>query len=178
MEPKARRFKIDGLIEITPARFSDRRGYFSEAYRQDRYADFGIHDCFVQDNISCSARGALRGLHFQKTRPQAKLVSVLAGTAFDVVVDLRPGSPSYGRWEALVLSAAIGNQLYVPAGFAHGFYALEDGTLCHYKCNAYYDKYDEGGVRWDDPELAIAWPASPTILSPKDAGLPLLKELV
>ena len=178
MEPGVRRFDIEGLIEITPARFDDRRGSFAEAYHRERYAEFGIHDIFIQDNVSVSARGVLRGLHFQKTNPQAKLVSVLAGSAYDVVVDLRPGSASYGRWTSVTLSAAIGNQLYVPAGFAHGFYALEDGTLCHYKCSAYYDKYDEAGIRWDDPELAITWPKSPAILSPKDAALPFLKELV
>lgn len=177
MEPGVRRLNIEGLIEITPARFDDRRGSFAEAYNQARYAELGIHDIFVQDNLSVSARGVLRGLHFQKTKPQAKLVSVLAGSAFDVAVDLRPGSPSYGRWASVTLSAAIGNQLYVPAGFAHGIYALEDGTLCHYKCGAYYDKHDERGIRWDDPELAIAWPGSPTMLSPKDAALPFLKEL-
>lgn len=178
MKPGVRRFDIDGLIEITPARFDDRRGAFMEAYHQARYAELGIPDIFVQDNLSLSARGVLRGLHFQRTKPQAKLVSVLAGSAFDVAVDLRPGSPSFGRWVSLVLSAGIGNQLYVPAGFAHGFYALEDGTLCHYKCGAYYDRYDEAGIRWDDPELAIAWPGSPTIISPKDAALPFLKELL
>lgn len=178
MEAVVRRLKIDGLIEITPDRFDDRRGSFAEVYHQARYAEFGIHDNFVQDNLSLSTRGVLRGLHFQRTKPQAKLVSVLAGSAFDVVVDLRPGSPSYGRWESLVLSAQIGNQLYVPAGFAHGFYALEDGTLCHYKCSTYYVASDESGIRWDDPELAIAWPGSPTILSPKDAALPFLKELL
>jgi len=178
MEPGVRRLGIEGLIEIRPDRFDDRRGSFMEAYHEARYTELGIHDLFIQDNVSISTRGVLCGLHFQRTKPQAKLVTVLAGSAFDVVVDLRPGSPSFGRWEALVLSAAIGNQLYVPAGFAHGFYALEDGTLCHYKCGAYYDKYDEGGVRWDDPELAIAWPESPTIISPKDAALPFLKELL
>jgi len=173
-----RQLEIEGLIEIRPARFDDRRGSFMEAYHQTRYADLGIYDCFIQDNISLSVRGVLRGLHFQRTKPQAKLVSVLAGSAFDVVVDLRPGSPSFGRSEAIVLSAQLGNQLYVPAGFAHGFYALEDGTLCHYKCSAYYDEYDEGGVRWNDPELAIVWPGTPTVISPKDAVLPLLKELI
>lgn len=177
MEKAIRELELPGLYELTPRRHVDRRGYFFELHRDGDAAGLPAHR-FVQDNVSLSASGVLRGLHFQRTKPQAKLVSVLAGSAFDVVVDLRPGSPSLGRWTSVVLSAELGNQLYVPAGFAHGFYALEDGTLCHYKCSEYYDGRDEGGIRWDDPELAIAWPGTPTILSPKDAALPFLKELL
>jgi len=168
------------VIRIVPRRFEDARGWFSETWQRDRFAAAGIDAGFVQDNQSYSRPvGTLRGIHFQ-TPPfaQAKLVRCLRGRIWDVAVDLRAGSPTYGRWVAAELTAERGEQLFVPAGFGHAFLTLEPDTEVAYKVDAFYDPASDGGIRWDDPDLAIAWPlpgAAPE-LSDKDAGLPQLRD--
>lgn len=166
-----------GLLLMEPAVFGDARGFFVELWNQSRYADFGLTASFVQDNLSLSRRGSLRGLHFQNPSPQGKLVSVLEGEVFDVVVDLRRPSVTFGRWEAVVLSSANKRQLYVPPGMAHGFQVLSETALFHYKCTALYSARDERALRWDDPDLAIPWPIREPVLSAKDAQAPRLKDL-
>ncbi len=168
---------IPGLLVVRPKVFGDERGYFFESYSRRDFASAGIDAEFVQDNQSYSRRGILRGLHFQRKHPQGKLVRVLAGEVYDVAVDLRPGSACYGRHFGLVLSAAEQNQLYVPPGFAHGFLVLSETALFAYKCTDYYHPEDEGGIRWDDPDLNIPWPLRDVQVSSKDAVLPRLKEL-
>ncbi|MDO9487030.1 MAG: dTDP-4-dehydrorhamnose 3,5-epimerase [Sphingomonadaceae bacterium] len=155
---------------IVPRWFGDTRGFFMESWSAAAFADAGIDAVFVQDNHSRSARGVLRGLHYQRPRSQGKLIRVVAGAAFDVAVDLRRSSPSFGRWTATVLSAANRQMLWVPEGFAHGFLALEDGTELLYKCTAPYVPADERAIAWNDPALAIDWPlagAAP-LLSDRD----------
>lgn len=161
---------LPGVLFVTPRVFADARGFFFEAYRADVFAEAGV-PLFVQDNHSRSAAGTVRGLHYQLRRPQAKLVRVVRGAVFDVAVDIRRGSPTFGQWDACELSADNKSLLYVPAGFAHGFCALEDDTEVEYKCSDYYAGDDQHGVAWDDPELAIPWPAKAPILSPKDREL-------
>jgi dTDP-4-dehydrorhamnose 3,5-epimerase len=166
---------IPGLIEIRPKVFGDERGYFLETFHERDYAAAGIDAPFVQDNQSRSIRGVLRGLHFQKTFAQGKLVRAVEGEVFDVAVDLRKGSPSFGRWAGVTLRAAEQNQFWVPPGFAHGFLVLSETAVFAYKCTDFYHPEDEGGIRWDDPSIAITWPYigdGPT-LSAKDAALPL-----
>jgi dTDP-4-dehydrorhamnose 3,5-epimerase len=167
---------------IVPKRHTDDRGWFSETYNDRRLSEVGITCRFVQDNQSSSKRaGTLRGLHFQLPPvAQAKLISVLCGRIFDVAVDVRRGSPTFGRYISKELSAESGYQLYVPIGFAHGFISLEDDTAVVYKVSNYYAPAQESGVRWDDPEIAVQWPFEPrnVIMSDKDQRLPLLKELV
>ena len=166
---------------VTPKRFGDARGWFMETYNAESYAKLGIRDVFCQDNHSMSAEpGVLRGLHFQRPpHAQAKLVRCVRGSIYDVAVDVRKGSPTYGKWVAAELSAENGKQLYVPIGFAHGFVTLEPGTEVQYKVNSLYAPAAEGGVIWNDPMLAIAWPlpAGGPSLSPKDLVLPTLAEL-
>ena len=166
---------------IIPRRHADDRGWFSETYNDNRLGEVGISCRFVQDNQSSSKRaGTLRGLHFQcPPAAQAKLVSVLRGRIFDVAVDIRRGSPTFGKHVSKELSAKSGYQLYVPIGFAHGFISLDDDTLVLYKVSDYYVPAQDSGVRWDDPEIAIQWPfkAGDIIMSDKDQQLPLLKEL-
>lgn len=165
---------LPGVLVLEPQVFEDDRGWFAETYRADRYAAVGIRDCFVQDNHSQSRRGVLRGLHGQRRRPQAKLVRVVAGEIFDVAVDVRLGSPTFGRWVGILLSSANRRQCYVPVGFLHGFCVLSETAEVEYKCSEVYLPEDEIGVRWDDPALGIAWPVRSPILSPKDAALPFL----
>jgi dTDP-4-dehydrorhamnose 3,5-epimerase len=162
---------------ITPRRFNDDRGFFQQTYQYDQYAEAGITARFVQDNWSRSTRGVLRGLHYQFEHAQAKLVSVIRGEVFDVAVDMRKSSPTFGKWVGEILSAENGNQLYVPEGFAHGFLVLSETVDFMYKCNDYYTPGDEYGVMWNDPELGIKWPElqNPAI-SEKDAILPTLSE--
>lgn len=170
------RIPVDGALVVTPNVFSDERGTFKETYAVSRYRAAGIVDSFVQDNLSTSKRGVLRGLHGDPR--MAKLVQVLRGSAYDVVVDARPHSPTFRRWHGLTLRASEHTQLYIPAGCLHGFLALEDDTTLFYKQSAEYDPATEFGVAWNDPELAIAWPlegASP-ILSAKDAANPTLRQ--
>lgn len=168
---------IDGLLVIDPDVFSDERGFFTETFQSRRYAEAGIHCAFVQDNLSYSTRGTLRGLHFQIHRPQAKLVYVISGEIFDVAVDLRPGSPTYGRWAGIELSGTNHRQLFIPEGFAHGFCVLSDTAYFAYKCSDFYAPEDEGGVLWSDPDIGVRWPGGRRIISPRDQDLPNLKEL-
>lgn len=164
---------------FTPPRYADSRGWFSETYNMETFAKSGLNTRFVQDNHSLSsAPFTLRGLHFQRPpRAQAKLVRCVRGRIFDVAVDLRLGSPTYGQWVGAELSAENGHQLYVPAGFAHGFLTLEPGCEVCYKCSDVYAPEQDGGIQWDDPDIGIAWPIPKgitPILSPKDAALPPL----
>ncbi|MFZ1985364.1 MAG: dTDP-4-dehydrorhamnose 3,5-epimerase [Desulfatitalea sp.] len=168
---------IKEVLLIEPQRFGDRRGYFLETYQQQRYAEAGIDAVFVQDNISFSQRGILRGLHFQHPQAQAKLVQVLAGEIFDVAVDVRRGSPTFGRWIGATLSASEPRQLYIPKGFAHGFCVLSPTALFSYKCSDFYSPQHENGLRWNDPDLAIDWPVKSPVLSDRDQAFPALKEI-
>lgn len=169
---------LEGLLLVSAPRFEDGRGWLAELWKDSAAREAGLPAAFVQDNLSRSRRGVLRGLHFQRDpRAQAKLVAVLSGAAWDVAVDLRPDSPTRGRWWACELSEENGLSLFLPAGFAHGFLALAEDTRVLYKCGAEYDPGSEGGIRWDDPELAIAWPSREVILSARDAALPSLREL-
>lgn len=169
---------LPGLLLIEPRVFPDERGFFMETYRDSDLAAAGIHGPFLQDNHSCSSRSTLRGLHFQRPpHAQGKLVRVTAGRVWDVAVDLRPGSPTFGRWQSVELSADNHRIFWIPAGFAHGFLALEDGSELLYKCTEEYNAASEGGIRWDDPDLAISWPLERLLVSPKDAQLPFLRGL-
>ena len=171
---------IPGVLLVTPQRFADSRGYFVETYNQRRALADGIDVTFVQDNQSLSTqRGTIRGLHFQLApAPQAKLVRVMEGSVYDVAVDLRVGSATYARWCGATLTADRGEQLFIPAGFAHGFCTLEPNTMVAYKVDGFYDKHAEGGLRWDDPDIAITWPiqAGDIKVSDKDAALPFLRD--
>ena len=157
---QVRSLAIPDVKLITPRRFGDDRGYFEQTYHQDDYKAAGIDAEFVQDNHSKSVAGVLRGLHYQRNNPQAKLVSVLSGAVFDVAVDLRQSSPHYGQWVGAELSSENGHQLFVPAGFAHGFLVLSEEVNFYYKCDAFYTPGDEVCIRWDDTDLAIEWPLS------------------
>lgn len=169
---------IPGLLVITPDVFGDARGFFVETWNRRRYQQAGLPDVdFVQDNLSLSRRGTLRGLHFQNPRAQGKLVSVLEGEVFDVAVDLRRSSPTFGRWHGVRLNAETKVQFYIPPGFAHGFAVLSESALFHYKCTDYYSPQDEVTVRWDDPDIAISWPVTAPILSGRDARAPRLREV-
>lgn len=169
---------IQGLIEIIPSIHRDERGWFMESFRISGMKEAGIETLFVQDNISFSSKGVLRGLHFQK-KPfgQAKLVSVLQGSVVDVVVDIRDGSSTFGKTFKIELNASKKNMLFIPEGFAHGFYAQED-TIFQYKCSSEYQTGSESGICWNDPDLQIDWGTASPILSPKDALLPTLEQLV
>jgi dTDP-4-dehydrorhamnose 3,5-epimerase len=169
---------LPGLLVITPAVYSDGRGYFMEVFKESDFIKAGICEQFVQDNVSCSSKGTLRGLHFQNPpHAQSKLVRCTSGRLWDVVVDIRPTSSTYGHWAGLELSKKNRLMHYVPAGFAHGFLALEDDTELYYKCGSEYTPDSEGGIRWDDPELGIAWPLEDVLVSAKDAALPFLKDM-
>ena len=171
---------IEGLIIIEPRAFPDERGFFMESYKQSDFEKAGILGPFVQDNHSRSKRGVLRGLHFQRPPyAQGKLVRVSRGRAWDVAVDLREGSSTFGKYFALELSEFNRLMLWIPAGFAHGFLSLEDDTELQYKCTAEYNAASDGGLRWNDPDIAIAWPdiGIPPIVSAKDAALPTLREV-
>ncbi len=167
---------IKGVVIITPQLFRDERGSFSEIFRMDEFAKNGIPRSFAQENCSLSQKGVLRGLHFQDP-PQGKLVWAAHGEAFDVAVDIRPGSPTFGKHVSLILSGRDRRMLYIPEGFAHGFLALTDDTVFCYKCTAYYSPNSQRGIRWDDPALGIEWPFYPRFLSEKDADLPALRDL-
>ena len=168
---------LPGVVVIEPRIYRDDRGHFFEAYNQDRYEAAGLPGLFVQDNISFSARGVLRGLHYQLPNAQGKLVSVLRGEVFDVVVDIRRGSPTFGKWVGVTLSAEDGRQMYVPEGFAHGFLVTGDCAVFSYKVTAPYDPKAEGSIAWDDPDIGIAWPTRDVRLSPKDAVAPRLADV-
>ena len=160
--------ELPGDLLVEPKLFGDARGFFLETYQQERYAASGISATFVQDNLSRSRKGTLRGLHFQEPRGQGKLVSVLAGAVWDVVVDVRRGSPTFGKWTGLELSADNRRQLWVPPGFAHGFCVLTDSADFFYKCTEVYRPTDERGIIWNDPALNIPWPTDTPLLSAKD----------
>ncbi|HEC84585.1 MAG: dTDP-4-dehydrorhamnose 3,5-epimerase [Candidatus Parabeggiatoa sp. nov. 2] len=168
---------IPGVLLIEPKVFGDSRGFFLETFHAARYAEAGITGPFVQDNHSHSAKGVLRGLHFQKQYPQGKLVYVTSGTVFDITVDIRKDSPTFGKWVGVILSADEHKQFYVPPGFAHGFCVLSDWADFHYKCTDYYHPEDEGSIRWNDPAIGIEWPLTNPTLSTKDANAPYLKDL-
>ena len=167
---------IDGLLIIEPKIFADPRGMFYEVYSENRYEEHGI-PCFVQDNHSVSKKGVLRGLHYQVNPGQGKLVRVTRGEVFDVAVDIRKQSPTYGKWWGLSLSETNNFQLYIPIGFAHGFCVLSESAEVLYKCSDYYSPENERGILWNDPDLAIDWPVKDPILSEKDAVYPLFREL-
>jgi len=168
--------KLDGVILCTPEVFRDARGFFLETYHAQKYMAGGVRAVFVQDNRSRSTQGVLRGLHFQLHKPQDKLLSCTRGEIYDVAVDIRKGSPSFGQWVGCVLSEENCRQLYIPGGFAHGFCVLSDVAEIAYKCSEFYDPRDDRGVRWNDPELGVEWPIAEPILSAKDAVLPFLKD--
>lgn len=150
--------EIEGLKVITPTVFGDARGYFMETYNYNDYKEAGIDQVFVQDNQSSSTKGVLRGLHFQINYPQDKLVRVVSGEVYDVAVDLRPGSATYGKWYGVLLSAENKKQFFIPKNFAHGFFVLSDYAEFAYKCTDFYHPNDEGGIIWNDPDIGIEWP--------------------
>jgi dTDP-4-dehydrorhamnose 3,5-epimerase len=164
------------VLLVEPRVFGDDRGFFMELFHARRYADAGIPGPFVQDNYSRSARGILRGLHFQEPQAQGKLVQVLAGAVYDVAVDVRKGSPTFGKWVAVELSSDNRRQLWIPPGFAHGFCVLSESADFHYKCTTLYSPETERSVLWSDPDLAIPWPAREPVLSAKDARAPRLQD--
>lgn len=174
---KVTRTALPGVLVIEPEVYSDARGFFLEAYHARRYHRQGLPAEFVQDNHSLSRHGTLRGLHAQVRRPQAKLVRVIEGEVFDVAVDIRLGSPAFGRWTGVCLSAVNRRQLFIPEGFAHGFATTSPSAQVEYKCSRYYDAADQLAIRWDDPEIGIEWPIRQPLLSAKDRDAPLLREL-
>ena len=170
---------IEGLYVIEPTVFKDERGYFMETYNQNDFKEAGLNMTFVQDNQSMSVKGVLRGLHFQKQYPQGKLVRAVRGTVFDVAVDLRSDSKTYGKWFGVTLSAENKKQLYIPEGFAQGFLVLSDEAEFAYKCTDFYHPGDEGGLLWSDPEIGVDWPIEPgmeLIISDKDKKWSGLKD--
>lgn len=171
---------IDGLYIVEPKVFTDARGYFMETYHYEDFKAAGLDMIFVQDNQSASVKGVLRGLHFQKQHPQGKLVRVLSGTVYDVAVDIRKNSPTYGKHYGVILSAENNKMFYVPTGFAHGFLVLSDRAEFTYKCTDFYHPEDEGGIRWDDEEIGIPWPleaGTKPILSEKDSNRQSISEI-
>lgn len=172
--------EIEGLKVITPTVFGDKRGYFVETYQANDFKELGIDTVFVQDNQSSSTKGVLRGLHYQINFPQDKLVRVISGEVYDVVVDLRKGSPTYGKYHGVILSAENKKQFFIPKGFAHGFLVLSDYAEFCYKVSDFYHPNDEGGILWNDPELAIEWPVEEGMelnIIERDRNWPTLKEL-
>jgi dTDP-4-dehydrorhamnose 3,5-epimerase len=168
---------IPGVYEFRPTVFEDARGFFMETYHAEKFRALGVADAFVQDNHSRSAKGTLRGLHYQLSRPQAKLCRLVEGEALDVAVDIRFGSPTFGRLASVKLSAAAHNLIYVPAGFAHGFLALTDSVQFLYKCSDFYFREDEHGVLWSDPDIGISWGISSPIVSEKDLKFSKLSDI-
>ena len=169
--------KLPGVKIFEPEVFSDSRGFFLETWQKKNYAAAGIDLNFVQDNVSVSKKGILRGLHYQYPHPQGKLVQVLAGEVVDVAVDIRTGSETFGKWVSVELSETNHRQLYVPAGFAHGFCVVSDKAIFSYKCTDYYDRAAEAGIAWDDPDLNIDWPIEKPDLSEKDSEYPRLADV-
>lgn len=169
---------VDGVVIIEPKVFGDERGFFLETFQVDRYGELaGINLDFVQDNHSRSSKGVLRGLHFQKSKPQGKLVRVVRGEVFDVAVDLRKGSPTFGKWAGVILSEENKRQFWIPPGLAHAFVTLSDTADFEYKCTDYYDPGDEGCLLWNDPDVGIVWPIENPLLSEKDAAGNSFKDL-
>jgi dTDP-4-dehydrorhamnose 3,5-epimerase len=168
---------LPGVWELRPQVLRDLRGFFLETYHRMKFVDLGIRDAFVQDNQSCSVKGTLRGLHYQLRHAQAKLCRVIEGKALDVAVDIRVGSPYFGKWTTVVLAAETLNQVYIPPGFAHGFLALTDTVQFLYKCSDFYDPTDEYGILWNDPTLAIPWGVRNPLVSAKDADYSTLSAM-
>lgn len=168
---------LAGILVVEPDVHADARGHFCEVWHLARYAASGIGATFVQDNMSVSERGVLRGLHLQYPALQGKLITVFSGEVFDVAVDVRVGSPHFGEWWGLTLSGDTVRQVYIPEGFAHGFCATSDRAVVHYKCTGRYHKPSEVGIAWDDPDIGIDWPVKHPHLSPKDAAHPCLAEV-
>jgi len=168
---------LPGCVVIEPQVFGDARGFFFESFNSDKLAANGLHPKFVQGNVSSSNQGVLRGLHYQWPNPQGKYVSVIEGEVWDVAVDIRRGSPTFGKWTAVVLSAENKRHFWIPEGFAHGFVVLSECAVFTYLCTAAYDAKADASLRWDDPALAIDWPVSQPQLSDKDARAPLLADV-
>ena len=168
---------LPGCLLLEPQVFGDERGFFFESFNHDKLAAHGLAPNFVQGNVSRSARGVLRGLHYQWPRPQGKLVSVLEGEVYDVAVDIRRGSPSFGRWEAVILSADNRRQFWIPEGFAHGFAVLSEHAVFNYLCTDVYVKEADAGVRWNDGDIGVDWPVSDPLLSAKDEKAPFLADI-
>lgn len=173
---KTRQTSLEGLLIIEPRIFSDSRGFFYETFQQQRYTELGLTS-FVQDNTSRSTKNVLRGLHYQLPQAQGKLVYVTLGSVFDVAVDIRRNSPTFGKWFCITLSDENHLQLYIPPGFAHGFCVLSDEADFHYKCSEFYTPHCEHGIAWNDPQLNIPWPVKNPILSPKDETYATLAEI-
>ena len=169
--------KLDGVYIIEPQVFSDPRGFFMETYHERKYSEAGIEQLFVQDNLSSSIRGTLRGLHYQINHGQAKLIQVVKGAIFDVAVDIRRGSPYFGQWTGVHLTGDNKLQVFISEGFAHGFCVLSEAAEVVYKCTDFYAPEDEGGILWSDPDLAIDWPVEKPLLSDKDSRLPRLADV-
>jgi dTDP-4-dehydrorhamnose 3,5-epimerase len=168
---------LPGCLVVEPRVFEDDRGYFFESFNADKFAELGLTPNFLQGNVSSSKRGVLRGLHYQWPNPQGKFVSVLEGEVWDVAVDIRRGSPHFGRWTAVLLSAANMRHLWIPEGFAHGFVTLSERSVFTYLCTATYDAQADASIRWNDASLAIDWPVTDVSLSAKDARAPFLDEI-
>ncbi len=168
---------LPGVVIIEPDMFGDDRGFFMESYHAEKYPALGIGCTFVQDNLSFSSQGTLRGLHYQLPFSQAKLVWVVTGTVLDVAVDIRRGSPTFGRWVAETLTAENQRRLFIPRGFAHGFCVLSPSAHFMYKCDEYFHPEADRGVNWQDPDIAVDWPFRDPVLSPKDARLPFLADI-
>jgi dTDP-4-dehydrorhamnose 3,5-epimerase len=169
--------KLDGLVLIEAQAFGDERGFFLESFREDTWREFGVDVEFVQENHSRSGQGILRGLHFQTTPGQAKLIRCVRGAIWDVAVDLRRGSPTYGEWEGYELSDENNRQLFVPVGFAHGFCVLSEVADVAYKVSSYYDAETESGIAWNDPEVAVEWPVAEPKTSERDTSAPKLSDI-
>jgi dTDP-4-dehydrorhamnose 3,5-epimerase len=169
--------ELPGLLILEPRIFRDARGHFLETWNRERHGDVGVPRDFVQDNLSVSARGVLRGLHYQHPSGQGKLVTVLRGEVYDVAVDVRVGSPTFGRWVGLTLAGDDHRQLYIPPGFAHGFVVTGDSAIFSYKCTDFYRPEHEASLAWDDPDLAIAWPVAAPLLAAKDRDAPRLRDV-
>ncbi len=168
---------LPGCVLLEPVVFGDARGFFFETWNAERYAEHGLPGAFVQSNVSSSSKGVLRGLHYQWPRPQGKLVTVLEGEVYDVAVDIRRGSPTFGRWEAFILSGKNRRQLWIPPGFAHGFAVLSDNALFNYLCTDVYVKEADAGIRWNDADIAVDWPISAPTISAKDEHAPFLGDI-
>ncbi len=169
--------KIPGVLILEPDVFCDERGSFLETWNSMRYEDAGIKGSFVQDNVSFSQKGVLRGLHFQHPQSQAKLVQVLSGEVVDIAVDIRKDSPTFGQWISEVLSDSNHRQMYIPSGFAHGYCVTSETAIFSYKCTDFYNPANEGGIIWNDPDINIVWPIKEPVLSRKDASFPKLRDI-
>jgi dTDP-4-dehydrorhamnose 3,5-epimerase len=169
--------ELPGICIIEPEVFEDSRGYFFESYHREKFSALGIKTVFVQENQSLTGKGILRGLHYQLEHPQSKLCRVISGEVFDVAVDIRVGSPTFGRWVGAVLSATNKRQIFIPRGFAHGFIVRSEVAEFIYKCDDFYDPEDEHGVLWSDPRLAITWGSANPPVAPRDAAYPLLSQI-